>query len=389
MGQTKRKKEHSFLNVQTGGIMKKKDSFYTTENIDKTGADYRVIIGQRSNGKSYAVKYRLIKEAWDTGKKFIFLKRWEKQLKIEMIEKYFADMVLDKLGNKRITEITGGECTGICVYRHSIYLTREGEKGKIERIKEIGYVMVLAYAEDYKSLAFPDYEYLLWEEFLTVDGYCAREMALFMSIISTVFRNWKGVAYLVANTEAQLCPAFMEWGVNPKLLKQGTITIYNHETVQKKEDGTTLTVKIAIEYCTKDNKTQAMIFGKSQKMIVGGEWNTKAYPQLEDNYRTYNKHYQLFVMIDVFKFVVNLLSDNNKYVFVYVYPMSEKNEIPKGSRIVTDKIVMDRLVTPTLDISRTAFDSIVNRCIAEKRVFFSDNMCGTTFYQALEMLKNN
>ena len=47
------------------GKKKQKYKFYTTDNIDAKDATYNVIFGEMSNGKSFAVKMKILKNYLD------------------------------------------------------------------------------------------------------------------------------------------------------------------------------------------------------------------------------------------------------------------------------------------------------------------------------------
>lgn len=356
---------------------------YDLSAILSVSANYNVVFGARTNGKSYQVKWYVLKQCYDSGSKFIYLRRWAKEATIEKTEKYFADMVEDDEGNKRIYEITHGKYDTFDIWRNSIYFAKTNEEtGKKERGIEIGYVMKICEAEDYKGSAFPKFDYLLWEEFITNRGYVPREMEKFFSIISTVFRARVGNVFMVANTIATMCPAFIEWGIEAIKLKQGTITVYNHETLQLGDEP--VKIKIAVEY-TESKVTQAMIFGKHKKMIVDGDWETRDYPKLPENLSFYRQWYTIYMIYRDFKFVIRLLSDSNKYSFLYVYPYT-KETLPDNARVVTDTIKLDYMYTVNLSIYRTKYDRLVYQLLNDSRVVFSDNLTATSFYQTLVTL---
>lgn len=362
---------------------RKKIKRYDINPLVQVCADYNTIIGARTNGKSYQVKLHLLKECWNNDKKLVYLRRWKEEVKIEQVEKYWSDMVKDDEGNERVKEVTEGKCDCITVWRGSIYLGKTNEEtNKIERVYELGYTMRLAEAETYKSGSYPNYDYLLWEEFITNKGYTPREMEKFMSIISTVFRARKGKVFMIANTIATVCPAFIEWGIDYRKLQKGTISVFNHTTLQLGD--APVNVKIAVEY-TDVAVEQAMIFGKSKQMMVSGEWETRDYPKIPEHLKYYKKWYTMYVLYNDFRFVVTLLSDYNKYSFVYIYPYTHE-ELPVNARIVTDVIKFDRQVTSNMSIYRNKYDKLIMQLLTEKRVCFSDNLTATGFYQTLVAL---
>ena len=82
----------------------KKKNFYDISNILKEHAEYNILLGQRSNGKSYQCKKLVLDEAWKKGLNFVYLRRMSLDVKPSMVEQYFGDIV----ANGYITELTGG-----------------------------------------------------------------------------------------------------------------------------------------------------------------------------------------------------------------------------------------------------------------------------------------
>ena len=53
-----------------------KKQYYSIDNIMKTNAQYMMLLGQRANGKSYQAKETVLTNAFKTGRKFVYLRRW-------------------------------------------------------------------------------------------------------------------------------------------------------------------------------------------------------------------------------------------------------------------------------------------------------------------------
>lgn len=91
---------------------------------------YNMLLGERSNGKSYATKYVGLWEAYhekDIRTKqpkercqLAYLRRWRDEIKSRDVELYFSDMP--------IMEITNGMFESVRVYRGDIYLIHEEEE---------------------------------------------------------------------------------------------------------------------------------------------------------------------------------------------------------------------------------------------------------------------
>ena len=95
----------------------KKDIHYNIDNIDKIGARFNLIYGERSNGKSYQVKHKKAVEKYiKTGKRFILMRRLREEITSEKIEQYFQDVDVAKLTNNKYNCIT--------LYRKILYFSK-------------------------------------------------------------------------------------------------------------------------------------------------------------------------------------------------------------------------------------------------------------------------
>ena len=71
----------------------KTPKFYTLNRILSKNADYNVIFGERSNGKTYATLLYGIKEYLLTGKQMAYIRRWREDLRGKRAESLFANHV--------------------------------------------------------------------------------------------------------------------------------------------------------------------------------------------------------------------------------------------------------------------------------------------------------
>ena len=81
--------------------MPKKIKYYDISNLLSTEAQYMMLLGQRANGKSYQAKKTVLEHFIETGEKFVYLRRWQADIKIKAINKYFEDMPISKITNKQ------------------------------------------------------------------------------------------------------------------------------------------------------------------------------------------------------------------------------------------------------------------------------------------------
>lgn len=356
--------------------------FYRLTSILSVKATHNVLYGERSNGKSFAVKEKCLEDAYNNICEFAYVRRWKDDIKARKVEKYFDDLVLDKFGTEHIKRITNNEYDCISCYNSEIFFANTNGFKK-ERGKKIGDVFYLTGETHYKSIAYPHIKNVIFEEMISKKGYLPNEVEIFESLMSTILRRDEGNIFLIGNALTRVCPYFDEWGLtNIRRQKIGTIDVYKHKTNQLDEDGNPITIKIAVEYCPNSGKNTKMFFGQRASMITSGEWETDSYMHLERRLSEYKCYYTMYAEWSNFRFCIKLLRDD-KYIFVYIYPHTKT--CPESARIVTDKLSLNRLHTNTFLQTKTKYDKIVLNLIQEGKVCFSDNLCGTDFFAAFKL----
>ena len=347
-----------------------KVNYYDITNMLKTKAQYMMLLGQRANGKSYQAKKTCIEDFINNGNKFVYLRRWQADIKTKDITKYFADVPIKKLSK--------GKYTGILAWNGSIYLTGKNEKGEEVKLAECGTYCALNEYERYKSWAFVDYSYILYEEFITDGVYLNDEPRLLQQFVSTVARLKRITVILIGNTLSRVCPYFNEWCLEGVLKqKQGTIEVYHFHV----DDSI---IDIAVEYCKNANAENTMFFGQASKQIVSGEWDTKDMPKLPRKQYEYEKLYEILVKYQNFSFVVELLLEPKQGGLIcFVYPFTGTRKI---NRIISDNFTDNPFETKKLDIIRKP-EALIQRCFMLHKVCYSDNLTGSDFSHVIERFK--
>lgn len=355
--------------------MKKRKIKFNIQKILAKKCRWMFIIGMRSNGKSYEVKFDAITRAYKEGKKIAYVRRWDTDIKAKAVVSYFDDMREASNGYKAIEDITDGEWEGIDAYQGYLYFYRYNENGKKERSNnDIGRYLAVNMGEHYKSQTFINYGTLIYEEVLTNKIYVNDEPHMLMNIVSTIFRDEDDDVrlYLVANTISRVSPYISDWGLhNIPNQKSDTIDVY-HLT---REDGSV--VDFAVQNTEVIETKSKLFFGSSQKQIQGGEWETKEVPKLLKPLEYYEHIYDILVDYDNFKFRLMLLGDTeNGGLTVYIYPYKGRK---KFKRIVTDKYSTDPFVTPFIDRTFSKAEAKIVECFKKGKVAFSDNLTGADF----------
>ena len=363
--------------------MARKQEYYSLKNILECKAQYNILLGERSNGKSFAVKKYIIETAYNgmdnESGRFVYMRRWGDDIKTVSIKSYFADMILNENGHKYVNEFTHGDFDGIMPFQGKIYFYKLDENGDRVRDKRvIGRYVSLNEDERYKSQAFVGYENLVYEEFITNKIYLNNEPTRLQNFVSTIARHKKMTVFLVGNTLTRVCPYFSEWTLTG-VLKQaiGTIEIYHFNT-------TNGMVNIAVERCANVNKESKMFFGRAEKQIVSGEWEVNDMPKLPRAHESYDKLYEILICYQNFKFCLELLHEKkNGGIICFVYPYTKNRYI---LRVVSDVFSDSPNVSYRLNMNRKA-ERLINECFKTGKVCYSDNLTGTDFQNVNKYFK--
>jgi hypothetical protein len=351
-----------------------KQKYYNIDKLLKVGADYNILLGERSNGKSYQVKTTVaLTQSWnDQNKKFIYLRRWDVDCKTNLVEQYFLDAP--------VSAITDGECTGIICYQGKMFFAKQDEKEKWIKIRIAGYIRALSQAEHYKSGAYNDVENILFEEFITDNYYLPDEPTKLMQFVSTVARRRKIHVYMVGNSISRICPYFKEWQLTKTIKQeQGTIEVYYMETTEFDEDGKPIIVTIAVEFCANSGHNSKMFFGTSAGMITSGAWQTKEMPHLPGNRdRDYHLMHTIYLCVEEFKFQCEFLQQKETGIVCwYVKPKTTK--LKQNDRIIVDRCRLYNQYTTIGFVPLAPTEQLAFSILKEGKIFYCDNLTGTDF----------
>ena len=304
-----------------------KQVHYNIDRIDKLDANFNLIYGEKSNGKSYQVKHKKAVEHYlETGKRFILLRRWREDISNLWIEQYFADVDVAKLTNNKYNCISQ--------YRKVLYFSIYDENtGKTQRFEKIGYVMSLSTEQHMSSASFLDVDTIIFEEFMERGTYIPHEPDRLMIFYSTIDRK-RGTTkiYMVGNSISRVCPYIREWGLDEifRNLKQGEIAT---KEIQNEENKVT----IAIEFC-KSSGGKTMAIGNASSMIDSGSWQTFPQPHLPKSYKEYKVLFRFGFQYKGFKFICEYLVDrktkNSPIWFIYPYIKEFSNKIIVFSDVI-------------------------------------------------------
>ena len=345
------------------------DKYYNGAALWATQAPWNVILSERSDGKSLWFLKQCVIDYFETGHKMAYVRRYEDNIKQKDVTLYFKDPNFVSWLEK------GTEFTGIRCNRGELWLQAwDDEACKTVDAELIGYVFALNVQEKYKSLHYDGVYNIIFEEFITNKLYLSNEYIEFNHLISTICRTGKYRALLIGNTIARDCPYLLEMGID--LFKTQPGRIYDNKL--KKSDGSTITC--IFDYVMPKDK-DTFFFGKAEKNIVEGQYDTEEQPHIFFKFKDAEVIYKCVMITKLrqaFKLAV-LFYDDQKYLFIW--PDKYDNAIATFGDIFSDTPEFDKgyFVKPEKKRHEKIWP-----LIKKKRVLFSDNLTGTEFLRALK-----
>lgn len=385
--------------------MAKQKQYWTPDEILKTHPTYAIVLGEKGNGKSYAVKYFLLDQFFKTGHKFALFRRFKEDLK--NLSEYFEDMHLDEKGNRRIRELSNGEWDRIKVFRNEIRLVRDEEvtKKRIVDYDQDGKPVYEFYTDiveitgpqvgrtfwvshsgynNTSSRAFVGYRYGIFEEFITEYFQEEDETSTFQKMVSTIFRDNDATIFLLGNRVSRLNPYFRDWKLDNALSqKPGTIDVYD---VEEYDEGTdrNYTVRISVESCPLAGSASSMIFGTIKKSINGNHYDVK------NNVAILYSYNEKFVcvyelLVEYTGLVYNMKLLNHKETgaqVVRVSPFSGNRNVP---RMISNKFSINPLTTSSFNAKIKA-EIKIQELISIGKICYSDALTATEFPNVLKSI---
>ncbi len=348
-----------------------KQIHYNIDNINKENALFNLIFGEKSNGKSYQVKHKeAIYNYINNHKRFIILRRWKSDITNLWIEKYFSDIDIEK--------ITEGKYNTITVYRKEVFFANVDDKMKVTRGEKIGYIIALSGEQHFSGASFLDVDRIIFEEFMERGVYISKEPSKLMTFYSTIDRKeGRTKLYMVGNTISRVCPYLQEWNLQDTIreMKQGDI-----RTINIDNDGTKF--KMAIEYC-KSSGGKKLAIGNAKGMIDSGAWQSEPQPKLDKSKKLYNTLYRIGFDYSGFRFIGELIEDKQNLIW-FIYPYH--NEFSNNILVFSDKIKEERNWQRdiyNISINNNRIKKILDT-FRENNIFYSDDLTGTDFKQAID-----
>lgn len=334
---------------------------------------YTVAFGMRSNGKTYGCLKKGLEEYAKNGSQMAILRTWADDFKGKRGANLFTPLV----ENGIVDELFEGEYNTIVYQAQQWYLAKVDEESKITKsLEPFAFGFALTQMTHDKSFgASKKIRLVCFDEFISSGYMMDNAFDLFQNCLSTIIRDRTDVRiYMLGNTMASgfFSPFLEEMGINPRELKQGSITEYNYA------DNKELTV--IVEYCDavnrSDEQNKYFAFGRNSSagMITSGEWALPQYRRLPEKYDNikasfFIRYKESLIQMDVIKTKYRYIIHAHKKTTPIRHP--EKDIVYDCEYTGTERNIIKNIFN-----DNNVFSARILEIIKNKDIYYSDNFTG-------------
>jgi len=356
--------------------------YYSLKPILSKHATYNVIIGERSNGKTYSVLTYAIHSYFNGGGELAYIRRWREDVTGRRASDVFSTINQDGVVFKE----SAGRYTGICYMARKFYFCNYDDEGKpVYNEQDIFcHTFALSEMEHDKGISFPKVQIILFDEFLSRRMYLPDEFVLFMDTVSTIVRQRDNVQiFMLGNTVNKFCPYFQEMGLkHVEQMKQGSIDIYNYGDSR---------LTVAVEYCATVNTQKKSNFyfafdNPKLHMITEGAWALDIYPHCPCRYRPKDVIFIYFIEFNGYLYQCEIVSlPNTIFTFIHLKTTELKNP--------DSDIVFSLDFNPKLNYNRSVLKpgykqlERVSWFFTVGRVYYQNNEVGDAIHNYLNICR--
>ena len=358
---------------EKAAVKEELDEYYDIQPIDSTEAVYRVIIGQRSNGKTFSCCRHILENYITKGERGAYIRRYEEDITPKNISDLFDP-------HKDFIRTMTNEQYNCITYRtKEFHLAFMDEEGNIQYKDPEAFCVSAAIntAEHTKGQDRGVIHTIIFDEFMTREGYLQNEFVRFCNILSSLIRTRDDcVIYMLANTVNRYCPYFKEMGLKEvENMPQGEVYLYHYGNAA---------LTVAVEYCSPVKATEKVAskffaFDNPQlEMITTGAWELMMYPRAP--YKIYEQDiFRRFYIAFGEAMLCCEIVKRKKDLFIFVHLQTKDIEIKEKDVLYTDDFTSNQLHCRFLKDQPTELHRLIASLITKKAVCFSTNEVGELF----------
>lgn len=355
--------------------------YYTLDKILEQHAQYNIIYGERSNGKTTSVLAYGLKNHIQSGyeDQIAIIRRWDEDYKGKNGQQMFEGIVA--LG--WVEEWTKGKYNAIYYFSQRWYLCQYDSKGekKAQAAEPFALGFAINCEEHYKSTSYPNVKTVLFDEFITRSYYLPDEFVKYQNLLSTIIRLRTDVTiFMCGNTINKYCPYFKEMGLTGvKQQKRGSIDLYTYGDTK---------LRVAVEYSDFPSKKKEsnMYFAFNNpklQMITNGGWEIDIYPHLPHKYLPKDVLYFFYLIFDGEMLQGNVISVDNT---IFIYFHRKTTPIREDNTQLVYQQKTDYRRNYRIDIMKpfSKIEKFIVELIKKRKVFYQDNEVGEVFNNYLK-----
>lgn len=352
-----------------------KTDYYDRTAIDATGANYRLIVGTRSNGKTYSVCKTIIENYIKEGKRAVYIRRYAEQITPKYIQSLFNPQL------ELIENLSGGQWNWIFYRANCFYLCFMDEEGNITERDETPFCITRSVNtwETTKGADIGEISLICFDEFLTREAYLKGEFISLMNLLSSIIRDRKDcVVYMLANSVNKYAPYWTEFGITEvDKMKKGEIRVYSYPGSK---------MRLAIEYCaapkaTKEVNDNFFAFENAQlEVLTAGSWEMSNYPRAP--YKIFDDDIKYKFYIDFGnqmicgEIVHPAHGSNRSDLFLFFHRQTKDIDIGPKTVLYTNKPTTSICHVRYLKDQPTEIHRLITNLIMKNHMYFADNEVG-------------
>ena len=367
---------------------KEEDVYFRLDKILTKHAQYNMVIGERSNGKTYAALEYGLKKWYESGyvEQTAYLRRWKEDFRKKRADVLFAGHVANDL----ISKITKGEWNNVKHLSGRWYLCYHSDELDQDIVQEepFCYAFALSEMEHDKSTSYPNVTTVVFDEFITRSAMLGDdEFVTFCNVLSTIIRRRTNVKiFMLANTVNKYSPYFKEMGLkHVKDMKPGDIDVYTYGTSE---------LKVAVEYsdtAAKSKKGSDVYFAfdnPSLSMITGGAWEIDIYPHCPREYKPKDIVFIFFIIFNDATLQCEVIQLED-CTFLYIHEKTTPIQDEDSDIIFSTEYDPRPNHFRNIRKGTSRLVKMIGKYFQDEKVFYQDNEVGEVVRNYLLYCKND
>jgi hypothetical protein len=340
--------------------------YYSSKKIRKLGAIYNLIIGPRSNGKTYDWKENVLNDYTNKGHRGAYIRRYDTEIAPKNLATLFD--------SNDIERITKGKWNATDYKKHQFTLCIKVD-GEIIMRDEQPFCDVYA-LNTWEASKGADRGYvssICFDEFMTRRAYLTDEFVIFQNMLSSIIRDREDVIiFMLANTVNKYCPYFKEMGLhNVENMTPGDIELYTFG-----ETG----LSVAVEMCAESQNTKSVkkfyAFDNPQlEMITKGTWEVALYPHSPCEFTKYDILKRFYIIFNNKTIAGDIIKTSERF-FIFYHMHTGNHEPDKNDIVYLEQNDGFYLHTKYLSDAPTDYHKLIAQLINHEREFYADNQIG-------------